>query len=49
MTKQPLSYVKYAKRNKDIVGVNYDAVNEDRRQVGNPPLPNKTIHKELNK
>lgn len=42
-TKKELSYTKYSKRNKNVVGVNYDAVNEDRAQIGNPPLPNKTV------
>ncbi len=40
--KQPPSYVRYVKNNKNVVGYNYDEINSDRSQVGNEPLGLKT-------
>ena len=40
--KEPL-VSSYIKTNKNIVGINFDAVNRDRSQVGLAPLPNKTV------
>ena len=36
--KQEPSYAKYARINKNVVGINYDLLNSDRKQVGRKPF-----------
>ena len=40
--KQPPLYAKYAKVNQDVIGINYDLLNEDRKQSRKEPVELKT-------
>jgi len=44
-TKEQPSYTRYSKMNKNVEGVNWDQVNQDRRQVGTGQVEMKTEHK----
>lgn len=39
------SFQNYEKENEDVVGINWDVVNEARKQYGLPPLPYKTVRR----
>lgn len=43
--KQPPSYAKYEKINKNVEGINWNLVNSDRKQIGRKPFAEVTTFK----